>query len=155
MQPEAGSRAPRLPAAWAAHNAAVASSSYGHVRLSFALDRVTRDLRVTVHEGRALVARDPNGLSDPYVKGYLVPDKKKASKQKTSVKAKTLNPAWEETLVWPLAALDVRARACSEFLLIMESQAGGPFTALRSYGGNILGRARAVAGAVGAGRGRL
>ena len=56
-------------------------------------------LRVTIHEARGLAAADSNGLSDPYVKTYLLPDKSKHSKGKTEVKKKTLNPVYNETLL--------------------------------------------------------
>lgn len=45
---------------------------------------------------------DANGLSDPYVKIYLKPDKKKKSKYKTKVKPKTLNPVFNEDFTYPI-----------------------------------------------------
>uniref|UniRef100_A0A3Q3E9J6 Synaptotagmin-like 1 n=1 Tax=Labrus bergylta TaxID=56723 RepID=A0A3Q3E9J6_9LABR len=36
--------------------------------------------------------------SDPYVKSYLLPDKSSQSKKKTSVKKKTVNPVYDQTL---------------------------------------------------------
>lgn len=42
-----------------------------------------------------LAAMDMNGTSDPYVKVYLLPDKKK--KFETKVHRKTLNPIFNET----------------------------------------------------------
>ena len=55
-------------------------------------------LVVHVSRARGLAAADSNGLSDPYIKTYLLPDKSKHSKRKTSVKRKTLDPVYNETL---------------------------------------------------------
>ena len=41
-------------------------------------------LLVHVNKARVLAAADSNGLSDPYVKTYLLPDKSKHSKKKTA-----------------------------------------------------------------------
>ena len=54
-------------------------------------------LEVVVGRARYLVAVK-RGLSSPYIKTYLFPDKSKSTKQKTSVKKKTLNPVYNETL---------------------------------------------------------
>ncbi len=51
-----------------------------------------------VASARGIAAADTNGLSDPYIKTYLLPDKSKHSKKKTTVKKKTLNPVFKETL---------------------------------------------------------
>ena len=45
-------------------------------------------------QGKDLAARDMNGLSDPYVKVTLLPDKK--HRLETRIKRKTLNPRWNE-----------------------------------------------------------
>ena len=55
-------------------------------------------LSVHVDRARGLAAADSNGLSDPYVKTYLLPDRSKHSKKKTSIKKKTLDPVYDETL---------------------------------------------------------
>ena len=55
-------------------------------------------LHVHVERARGLPAADSNGYSDPYIKTYLLPDKAKHTKQKTSVKKKTLDPVYNETL---------------------------------------------------------
>ena len=54
-------------------------------------------LHVRVKEAKGLAAADSNGLSDPYVKTYLLPDTSKASKRKTKIKKRTLNPVYDET----------------------------------------------------------
>ena len=55
-------------------------------------------LYIHVERARGLAAADSNGYSDPYIKTYLLPDKAKHTKQKTSVKKKTLSPVYNETL---------------------------------------------------------
>ena len=55
-------------------------------------------LHIHVERARGLAAADSNGYSDPYIKTYLLPDKAKHTKQKTSVKKKTLDPVYNETL---------------------------------------------------------
>ncbi len=59
-----------------------------------------RDGHLVVHVNRArgLAAADSNGLSDPYVKTYLLPDKSKHSKKKTAIRRKTLDPVYNENL---------------------------------------------------------
>lgn len=63
-------------------------------------------LSVTVIQAEDLPALDMGGTSDPYVKVYLLPDKKK--KFETKVHRKTLNPVFNETFqfkVSPIAFL--------------------------------------------------
>ena len=56
------------------------------------------ELHIHVDRARGLAAADSNGYSDPYIKIYLLPDKDKHTKQKTSVIKKTLDPVYNETL---------------------------------------------------------
>lgn len=55
-------------------------------------------LVVHIDRARGLAAADSNGLSDPYVKTYLLPDKNKNTKKKTEIKKKTLNPVYNHTI---------------------------------------------------------
>ena len=55
-------------------------------------------LLVHVKKARGLAAADSNGLSDPYVKTYLLPDKSKHSKRKTDTKKMTLYTVYNQTL---------------------------------------------------------
>ena len=42
-----------------------------------------------------MAAKDTNGLSDPYVRVTLLPEKKQ--RLDTKIKRRTLNPTWNET----------------------------------------------------------
>lgn len=55
-----------------------------------------KTLLVTVVEGRNLAAAEKKETSNPFVKLYLLPDRK-SSKKKTKVDKKTLNPLYNQT----------------------------------------------------------
>ena len=55
-------------------------------------------LFVRVTKAMGIAAAKKNGVSDPYIKMYLLPDKTKQSKRKTSIQKKTLNPCYNEIL---------------------------------------------------------
>lgn len=65
----------------------------------------SNSLAVTVHQAEDLPALDMGGTSDPYVKVYLLPDKKK--KFETKVHRKTLNPVFAETFTFKVSAIFV------------------------------------------------
>ncbi|XP_025099645.1 synaptotagmin-1 isoform X2 [Pomacea canaliculata] len=69
-------------------------------KLQFALDYDFQkgELAVTVIQAADLPGMDMSGTSDPYVKVYLLPDKKK--KYETKVHRKTLNPVFNETFTF-------------------------------------------------------
>ncbi len=52
-------------------------------------------------QAEELPALDMGGTSDPYVKVYLLPDKKK--KFETKVHRKTLNPVFDETFIFKVS----------------------------------------------------
>ena len=51
---------------------------------------------MTVHQAENLPTLDMGGSSDPYVKVYLLPDKKQFRQFETKVHYKTLNPVFHE-----------------------------------------------------------
>lgn len=55
-------------------------------------------LMVHINRAQGLAAADSNGYSDPYIKTYLLPDKSKNTKKKTSIRKKTLNPVYDHTI---------------------------------------------------------
>jgi len=75
-----------------------ASSFMSLFRLQLEYDFNANNLSVTVIQAEDLPALDMGGTSDPYVKLYLLPDKKK--KFETKVHRKTLNPVFEETFIF-------------------------------------------------------
>ncbi|NXJ27005.1 SYT3 protein, partial [Dicrurus megarhynchus] len=79
-------------------------------RLSVALrySYGSQQLLVRVLRARDLPAKDPNGFSDPYVKIYLLPDRKK--KFQTKVLRRTLNPEWDETFSFGVPFGELPAR---------------------------------------------
>ncbi|NWU60191.1 SYTL4 protein, partial [Pterocles burchelli] len=58
------------------------------------------ELQVWIKEAKNLTAAKSGGTSDSFVKGYLLPHKTKASKRKTPVVKKTLNPHYNHTFVY-------------------------------------------------------
>ncbi|NXH63766.1 SYTL4 protein, partial [Rhabdornis inornatus] len=58
------------------------------------------ELQVWIKEAKNLTAAKSGGTSDSFVKGYLLPHKNKASKRKTPVVKKTLNPHYNHTFVY-------------------------------------------------------
>jgi len=73
----------------------------GHGRLKYRLeyDFTTQELKVTVLEACDLPPTDwSTGLTDPFVKVYLLPDKK--PKFETKVHRKNLNPKFDQTFVF-------------------------------------------------------
>ncbi|XP_063052011.1 synaptotagmin-1b [Engraulis encrasicolus] len=69
-------------------------------KLQFSLDYNFTDasLVVGILQATDLAAMDTSGLSDPYVKLYLLPDKKK--KFETKIHRKTLNPTFNENFTF-------------------------------------------------------
>uniref|UniRef100_H0X395 Synaptotagmin-like protein 5 n=1 Tax=Otolemur garnettii TaxID=30611 RepID=H0X395_OTOGA len=57
-------------------------------------------LEVFIKEAKNLTAVKSGGTSDSFVKGYLLPDDNKATKHKTLVIKKSVNPQWNHTFMF-------------------------------------------------------
>nr|XP_045620929.1 synaptotagmin-10-like isoform X1 [Procambarus clarkii]XP_045620930.1 synaptotagmin-10-like isoform X2 [Procambarus clarkii] len=79
-------------------------------RLSFSLkyDSSIEGLLVKVVQAHDLPVKDVSGSSDPYVKVYLLPDRKK--KFCTKVHRRNLNPEFNETFVFSAQMAELRER---------------------------------------------
>ncbi|CAG7732423.1 unnamed protein product [Allacma fusca] len=80
----------------------------GKLQYKLEYDFNANNLSVTVIQAEDLPALDMGGTSDPYVKVYLLPDKKK--KFETKVHRKTLNPVFNETFVFKLPYSDLMSK---------------------------------------------
>lgn len=79
-------------------------------KLQFSLDYDFQEgkLNVTVAQAADLPGMDFSGTSDPYVKVYLLPDKKK--KYETKVHRKTLNPVFNETFTFKVPYSEIASK---------------------------------------------
>ena len=80
----------------------------GQVKLLIGHEREA--FRVMVMHAKDLSPRNATTLADPYVKLYLLPDPIKATKLKTKIARKTLNPTFNETLLYTMSEQEVRQR---------------------------------------------
>ncbi|XP_053305712.1 synaptotagmin-7 isoform X1 [Spea bombifrons] len=72
--------------------------SLGRIQFSVGYNFQESTLTVKILKAQELPAKDFSGTSDPFVKIYLLPDKK--HKLETKVKRKNLNPHWNETFLF-------------------------------------------------------
>ncbi|TFK15306.1 interleukin-13 receptor subunit alpha-2 [Platysternon megacephalum] len=71
----------------------------GTVQFALDYDEKNREFQIYVSQCKDLaVVDEKKGRSDPYVKTYLLPDKARMGKRKTSVKKRTVNPIYNEVL---------------------------------------------------------
>ncbi|XP_071333040.1 synaptotagmin-like protein 5 isoform X3 [Trachinotus anak] len=57
-------------------------------------------VELLVKGAKNLTAVKSGGTSDPFVKGYLLPDSNKSTKHKTAVERRTVNPQWNHTFTY-------------------------------------------------------
>lgn len=71
----------------------------GTVQFALDYDEKNREFQICVFQCKDLaVVDEKKGRSDPYVKTYLLPDKARMGKRKTSVRKRTVNPIYNEVL---------------------------------------------------------
>ncbi|XP_075044174.1 synaptotagmin-9 isoform X1 [Mixophyes fleayi] len=84
------------------------SKSCGKLNFIIKYDCDLEKLIVKIHKAVGLPAKDFSGTSDPYVKIYLLPDRK--TKHQTKVHRKTLNPVFDEVFLFPVPYNDLPSR---------------------------------------------
>lgn len=84
----------------------------GRIELKVRIN-LNQQLICEVRQGKNLIPCDPNGSSDPYVKCKLIPDVS-GEKRKTRTIRSSLNPEWNETLVFDLRPEDKDRRLLIE-----------------------------------------
>uniref|UniRef100_A0A670K3N8 Synaptotagmin-like protein 2 n=2 Tax=Podarcis muralis TaxID=64176 RepID=A0A670K3N8_PODMU len=71
----------------------------GHVQFALDYDEKNREFQIFVCQCKDLaIVDEKKGRTDPYVKTYLLPDKARMGKRKSSVRRKTVNPVFNEVL---------------------------------------------------------
>ncbi|XP_061758677.1 synaptotagmin-6 [Nerophis ophidion] len=83
------------------------SKNCGRINISLKYDYDSEGLVVHIIQAEDLPAKDLCGTSDPYVKIYLLPDRKKFQ---TRVHRKTLNPTFDESFHFPVPYDELAAR---------------------------------------------
>ncbi|KPP57121.1 synaptotagmin-9-like [Scleropages formosus] len=82
--------------------------SCGQLYFMLKYDLDLEQLIVKIHKALDLPAKDFSGSSDPYVKIYLLPDRK--TKHQTKVHRKTLNPVFDEVFLFPVPYAELTSR---------------------------------------------
>uniref|UniRef100_A0A8C5GVR0 Protein piccolo n=1 Tax=Gouania willdenowi TaxID=441366 RepID=A0A8C5GVR0_GOUWI len=72
----------------------------GEIQLQINYDRNLGNLIVHVLQARNLSPRDNDGYSDPFVKVYLLPGRGAENKRRTKYAQRTLNPEWNQTVIY-------------------------------------------------------
>ncbi|KAM9759327.1 uncharacterized protein esyt1b [Menidia menidia] len=84
----------------------------GQVKMSLSYASRERKLVVMVHACRGLLSQSKDGV-DSYVSLMLLPDKSKATKRKTAVRKRELNPQFNERFEYDLTEEETRFRRLS------------------------------------------
>lgn len=84
------------------------SKACGKLNFILKYDCDLEQLIVKIHKAVNLPAKDFSGTSDPYVKIYLLPDRK--TKHQTKVHRKTLNPVFDEVFLFTVPYNDLNTR---------------------------------------------
>uniref|UniRef100_A0AAQ4P4F0 Extended synaptotagmin-like protein 2a n=1 Tax=Gasterosteus aculeatus aculeatus TaxID=481459 RepID=A0AAQ4P4F0_GASAC len=81
----------------------------GEIQLTVRLASQRNKLVVVVHSCRNLIAFTDHG-SDPYVRLYLLPDKRRSGRRKTHTIKKTLNPVYDQTFEFNVSLVELHRR---------------------------------------------
>ncbi|KAL7848137.1 hypothetical protein AOLI_G00228550 [Acnodon oligacanthus] len=76
------------------------ATTLGMLEFSLLYEEENSALHCNIIRAKGLKPMDSNGLADPYVKLHLLPGASKSNKLRTKTLYNTLNPVWNETLVY-------------------------------------------------------
>ncbi|XP_051765003.1 rabphilin-3A isoform X3 [Ctenopharyngodon idella] len=76
------------------------ATTLGMLEFSLLYEEEKNELHCNIIKAKGLKAMDSNGLADPYVKLHLLPGASKSNKLRTKTLHTTLNPVWNETLIY-------------------------------------------------------
>eukprot|EP00063_Salmo_salar_P065080 XP_014039915.1 PREDICTED: rabphilin-3A-like isoform X1 [Salmo salar] len=76
------------------------STTLGLLEFILHYEQGNNTLHCNIVKAKGLKPMDSNGLADPYVKLHLLPGASKSNKLRTKTLKGTLNPVWNETLVY-------------------------------------------------------
>ncbi|KAM6902458.1 rabphilin-3A [Xenentodon cancila] len=76
------------------------ATTLGSLEFSLLYEQEIHALHCCIIKAKGLKPMDSNGLADPYVKLHLLPGASKSNKLRTKTLKNTLNPVWNETLVY-------------------------------------------------------
>ncbi|XP_022070991.1 extended synaptotagmin-2-A isoform X1 [Acanthochromis polyacanthus] len=81
----------------------------GEVQLTIRHSSQRNKLIVVVHACRNLIAFTKDG-SDPFIRLYLLPDKSRTGRRKTSTMKRTLNPVYDQTFEFSVSMVELHRR---------------------------------------------
>jgi len=76
----------------------------GRIKITLKYDQDEREMNVTVHKASGLPGADLPDPPDPYVKLYLLPERKSKSKRKTETVKDTTEPEYEESFEYSIGS---------------------------------------------------
>ncbi|XP_064420030.1 extended synaptotagmin-3-like isoform X2 [Latimeria chalumnae] len=82
----------------------------GEIQVTVRYATIRQCLIVVINACRNLISSTSTEGSDPYVRVYLLPDKRWFGRKKTTVKKKTLNPQYDEKFEFVVALEEVKKR---------------------------------------------
>uniref|UniRef100_A0A671K753 Extended synaptotagmin-2-A-like n=1 Tax=Sinocyclocheilus anshuiensis TaxID=1608454 RepID=A0A671K753_9TELE len=81
----------------------------GEIQLTIRHSPQRNKLIVVVHSCRNLISSTENG-SDPYVRLYLLPDKRRSGRRKTNTIKKTVTPVYDQTFEFSVSLVELHRR---------------------------------------------
>ncbi|KAK7163508.1 hypothetical protein R3I93_007535 [Phoxinus phoxinus] len=108
-------------------------AALGEIRLTIRHSPQRNKLVVVVHSCRNLISSTESG-SDPYVRLYLLPDKRRSGRRKTNTIKKTVNPIYDQTFEFSVSLVELPRR----ILDVAVKNGGGILSKHRGLLGKVL-----------------